>query len=92
MKVWYLYGYVVAQKFNLSLDLGYYYAFVFDKKLQEPDCKQPSVPRRLFDRFRSTTYEQRTADDNPFAFGSDQYFVSLVTNFVSCTITRLTRA
>lgn len=73
-------GFVLAQKFNLSLDLGDYYACVFDRKLREADCKQHSVPRRLFNRHGSTTFKQKTPDGYPYALGSDQYFVSFVTS------------
>lgn len=71
---------VLAQKFNLSLDLGDYYAYVFDRKLREADCKQPSRPRRFFDRYGSTTYKQQTSDHWGFGLEGDQYFVSLVNN------------
>ncbi|KAH7721167.1 hypothetical protein AAVH_11403, partial [Aphelenchoides avenae] len=62
------------QKFNLSLDLGGYYAYVFDKKFRQTDCKQPSGRRRLFDRYSSTTYRQQTADHYALGLESDQYF------------------
>ncbi|KAH7721171.1 Protein ASP-7 [Aphelenchoides avenae] len=50
------------QKFNLTLDLGEYYAYVFDKKFHQTDCKQRSGQRRLFDRYSSTTYQQKTSE------------------------------
>ncbi|KAH7697291.1 hypothetical protein AAVH_35627, partial [Aphelenchoides avenae] len=64
------------QKFNLSLDLGEYYAYVFDKKFHQTDCKQPSGHRRFFDKYISTTYQQKTSEGYPYPFllESDQYF------------------
>lgn len=62
------------QKFNLSLDLGDYYAYVFDKEFRQTDCKHTSGQRRSFDKFGSMTYEEKISEGYPFLLESDQYF------------------